>query len=275
MIHARHHRAKIAGTLRRVGLLEAARSIRRISNGFVMDARWFLGPAPRRRGDDGLPVPPPHLCFLVSANYSTDYFMRTSAQSAESIRGTLLRNGLEIGSFRSILDFGCGCGRTARRWKDLKDTTVCGTDIQASLVRWADRHLPFARFSCNGLSSILPYGDGQFDFVYAISVFTHLDQRLQSWWRQELARVLKPNGHLLFTVKGRDVWKELSPEETERFARGELVIQESGSSGSNYCAAFHPDEYVRRTLADGFDVIASEPGGSQDTQQDFWLFRKR
>jgi hypothetical protein len=41
--------------------------------------------------------------------------------------------------------------------------------------------------------------------------------------------------------------------------------------GSNACSAFHPDEYVRRRLSNGFAVVNFIPGGAG---QDVWLLRK-
>jgi ubiquinone/menaquinone biosynthesis C-methylase UbiE len=46
----------------------------------------------------------------------------------------------------------------------------------------------------------LEYEDSKFDFVYALSVFTHLDETLQFQWLLELRRVLRPEGILILTV---------------------------------------------------------------------------
>jgi SAM-dependent methyltransferase len=219
-------------------------------------------------------ISPPRLCFLVSANYSPFYFVKTGAQGARSIAQILERNGIGLARLGNILDFGCGCGRTTRHWVCLDGPAIFGTDINPQLIRWARKHLDFGTFDTNGLFSRLRYPDSQFDLVYAISVFTHLSEPLQRWWMGELARVVRPGGHLLLSVKGRDLWNELTPSEAEAFSRGELVVKEGETSGSNYCAAFHPDMYIRKTLAAGFEVLEHEPMGSRDTQQDFYLMRK-
>jgi ubiquinone/menaquinone biosynthesis C-methylase UbiE len=58
----------------------------------------------------------------------------------------------------------------------------------------------FAQFEVNGLAPPLAYEANHFDFIYALSVFTHLPESLQTAWMSELARVLKPGGYLLMTT---------------------------------------------------------------------------
>jgi SAM-dependent methyltransferase len=259
--------------LRATNAIVPARSIKRLLVGITKDWHWALENA-GHDAPDGLSYPPPSLCFLVSANYDPKYFLRTGMQGAESITRILDRNGYPISRMSRILDFGCGCGRIARHWRKLHETKVYGSDLNPRLVEWARRNLRFADFAANGLHSQLAYSENSFDLVYAVSVFTHLSDTLQRWWIDELVRILRPGGLLLITVKGRDLWHELSTEELDRFQQGELVVKERETSGSNYCAAFHPDTYVRNILATGLEVLEHEPVGSKDTQQDFYLFRK-
>ena len=64
-----------------------------------------------------------------------------------------------------MLDFGCGCGRVMRWWKDLESTRLHGTDYNPYLVAWCRQNLPFAEFSVNGLEAGLDLPDGHFDLV--------------------------------------------------------------------------------------------------------------
>ena len=59
-----------------------------------------------------------------------------------------------------------------------------------------------------------------------------------------------------------------------RFDQGQMVVMEPESSGSNYCGAYHPSDYVRDSLAGGLQVLEHEPCGSLDTRQDFYLMSK-
>ena len=114
-----------------------------------------------------------------------------------------------------------------------------------------------------------------FDLVYALSVFTHLTSELQLAWRDELLRVLRPDGLLLLTTHGRSYVPRLDQDERKRFERGELVVRWGDVPGTNLCSAYHPEPYLRDTFADGFDFIELEPEGARgNPTQDLVLLRK-
>lgn len=265
-------RAEFSKLLKAMGLLGIARKIKMWTTGKLRNLVWSFSKEPKSSNE--LPIPPPSLCFTVSANYDIEYFLRTGFQGAESIKEMLARNGKPINDFSEILDFGCGCGRITRHWKELTKSNITGSDINPTLIRWAQKNLNFADFITNGISDVLPFDSGSFDYVYAVSVFTHLSEKLQKHWMGELTRVLKSGGVLLITVKGEN-WKvELNEEQQNSFDLGKMVVLEPENSGSNYCGAYHPPEYVRRVLAADLIVIEHEPCGSRDTRQDFYLMKK-
>ena len=266
-------RRVLISTLRSLRLLRFVRWAKRRIAGTWKDLVWTVG-RKSAKWSGGLAIPPPSLCFAVSANYDIEYFLRTGAQGAESITRILSRNGRPIGNFRSLLDFGCGCGRITRHLVHLDNASITGVDVDTKLVDWARRRLPFGRFLANGMRSSLPFSDGEFDFVFAISVFTHLREDLQRHWMAELMRVLHSDGVLLLTVKGENWQVELKQEQIDRFRNGQLVVVEPENAGSNYCGAYHPQNYVLSELARGLRLLEHEPCGSKDTRQDFYLFTK-
>lgn len=107
--------------------------------------------------------------------------------------------------------------------------------------------------------------------VYANSVFTHLPADLQLRWIDELTRVTTPGGHLLISVHGKSFRATLTTMEQAAFDRGELVVRYPRHGGSNLCAAFHPEAYVRDTLARRLEVIDYSAAG---LGQDAVLLRK-
>jgi SAM-dependent methyltransferase len=143
---------------------------------------------------DGLPLPPPQLHFLVSGNDLLDVndFLAAGRGCADGLTQHLKKHNVDIDSFESILDFGCGCGRVTRHFHSLKHARVYGTDYNTQLVDWCKENLKFGEFGVNDLKPPLAYGDGKFDLVYAFSVFTHLPESLQQPWLSELGRVTKP-----------------------------------------------------------------------------------
>jgi SAM-dependent methyltransferase len=228
---------------------------------------------------DGLPYPPPEMIRLV-AGISTRHrfyqrFMQGGAQVANRIVELLARGGHGIERNQSVLDFGCGCGRVMRWWKDLEATRLHGTDYNPYLVEWCRQNLPFAEFSTNGLDAGLDLPDGAFDLVYSYSVFTHLPAELQQPWLDELVRVTAPGGQLVLTFHGEEALSDLRAEERAAFAAGELVVvsRDTNDHGTNACAAYHPESWIRGTLAAHLDVVDHWPGDSA-FKQDAFLIRK-
>jgi SAM-dependent methyltransferase len=221
---------------------------------------------------DGLPIPPSWLIVQVAGAASIPWFLEGGKMAFADILSTLKRNGIDVNSLRSILDFGCGCGRVTRYWKG-KGTRVFGTDYNPSLIRWCRKNIPYAKFETNRLTPPTVYGTGEFDLVYAVSVFTHLTERDQISWMHELSRILRPGGYLLITTHGESLIGGLSDVDQGSFRMGRLVVKHREASGTNLCGAYHPQEYVRETLADGFCVSDFVPQGLQ-RYQDIYLLKK-
>jgi SAM-dependent methyltransferase len=165
----------------------------------------------RRRTGTREPIPPIALRARVGTP-GIAAFMRAHAGYAEQAARAA---GRSLDSFRSILDFGCGCGRTlvplARRLGS--EAEVCGCDIDAEAIQWLQTHHPQLRLRVTGAEPPLPYEPGSFDLVISVSVFTHLDEPRQDAWLAELRRVLRDDGLGALTVHGERAYRS--------FARGE------------------------------------------------------
>jgi SAM-dependent methyltransferase len=253
-------------------LLDRLRLLRPVYR--VYEELKALRPARRGTADDGLPMPPPWLIVRVTGSSDPKWFLESGRLAADAIRDVLATRQLQPEDFGSLLDFGCGCGRVIRAWRDLPSTAVHGTDTNKRAIDWCRSNLLYARFEQNGLGPPLPYADAQFDLVYSLSVLTHLPEDVQHAWMVDLARVLTPRGYLVLSTHGAAYRERLSEDELERFDRGELIVRWETVAGTNLCAAFHPDSYVRERLANGFDVLHFEPEGARgNPRQDLYLLR--
>lgn len=225
----------------------------------------------KRAAPDGLPIPPPELRFLISGipDYTVGDFLDMGRHCVQRIQDTLLGHGVAMQDLRSILDFGCGCGRTLRHLAHLKNARLHGTDYNPVLIKWCRPNLAFARFEVNRLDPPLVYADQTFDLVYAFSVFTHLPEVLQHSWMDEMARIIKPGGHLVLSTMP----EVLLPDDDarSRFRDGQLVIVNADGAGTNACAAFQPYAYMEKKLARAFKILEFIPGG---VGQDVWLLRR-
>ena len=117
-----------------------------------------------------------------------------------------------------ILDVGCGIGRTAVPLTKYL-TTGCyhGFDIVPIGIKWcrrtitpryrnfrfhlADLHNPY--YNPKGRNAAeeyrFPFTNNSFDFVFLISVFTHLQTPAIANYLREISRVLSPGGRCLIT----------------------------------------------------------------------------
>jgi SAM-dependent methyltransferase len=95
-----------------------------------------------------------------------------------------------------VLDAACGTGRHARRLVELGHD-VLGIDLTREMLDRAALNVPEARFEKADLRAI-PVGEGEMDLVVCGLALSHL-RELQPVI-DELARVLRPGGHLVASV---------------------------------------------------------------------------
>jgi SAM-dependent methyltransferase len=222
-----------------------------------------------------LPIPPARLIVLVTGSAGGAWYTEGGKLAAESIGRALSHAGLVPGDFRAILDFGCGCGRVIRHWRPVTAAALYGSDSNPALVEWCHRNLPFAEFQSNTLEPRLGYADQQFEFAYALSVFTHMPEDLQQPWMNELWRILRPGGHLLITTQGEEYIPKLSGAERDRYHASQIVVRYEQAAGTNLCSVYHPEPYVRQRLAGKFSVVSSHPrSAAGNGNQDTYLLRK-
>jgi SAM-dependent methyltransferase len=256
-----------------VGLLEWAERAYFNLNSASLDVFWRELRYVREGEADGVPLPPPGLVFDVIACRWRAVYLDSGERIVESMVGTLRRAGVEPMRLESILDFGCGCGRLIRQVRKHTDAALLGCDYNARLANWCLVNLPFGTFTTNTLAPPLPYDDASFDYVYARSVFTHLDHDLQHAWIAEMRRIIKPGGWLYVTMHGEQLAARLAPPDREIFDAGGLVVAYPMLEGENLCSTYANREWVCAAFGDVFDLVAFEPGREeQHLRQDVYLF---
>jgi SAM-dependent methyltransferase len=266
---------RIISIVRRIGKLKLIFNIYEALK--TVDLRNLLRNAQYRwaKAPDGIPIPPAKLIVSVAGTSDIRSFLAGGKAAKDSIISTLDSNGIEIEHLQTILDFGCGCGRVIRHWNSLKNPLIFGSDYNSRLIEWCKNNLTFAKFDTNQLSPPLRYEDDTFDFIYALSVFTHLPEALQQQWIDELSRILKPEGHLLITTHGEHYLKILTPTEKANFKAGQLVVRYQEVAGTNMCSVFHPEKYVRDKLTKDFVVVDFVPEGARGNPcQDIYLLKR-
>ena len=144
-----------------------------------------------------LPIPPPH---LMEYQESEQIHLNSGLRMSLKIRKSLVENDIEMAEFSNVLEFGCSNSRVLRNFEDLaKSNSYYGCDINANTIIWNIENLspPFSYFVNTTLPS-LPLRDGFLDFVYACSVFTHMDDMFFTWL-MEMKRIVRKDGYLFLT----------------------------------------------------------------------------
>ena len=218
-----------------------------------------------RRNGNYNHLPPPKLRYRVSASPDAEAFIAVGKRCASDIQSAVQKVGRELESFPRILDFGCGCARTLTYIKDLApNARFDGMDIDAEAIEWCKQNLKFANFSLSKETPPIEYAADTFDFIYAISVFTHLDEDYQFRWLEELRRLAKPGAVLLLTVDSSLVGEK------------DFVFQRSYEEGlfpAWYQNAFHSKEYIFENWRKYFEVLGYFPRTLNDLQ-DIVVLRK-
>lgn len=108
------------------------------------------------------------------------------------------RKGLQLSHIKDdalVLDVGCGTGRWLRRYSQ-RGLRPVGVDATEGMLQRAAA----SGLKCSlvvGLAQSLPFDDGAFDLVSAVTVIQHIPPTCQTDALKEMARVLRPGGHLL------------------------------------------------------------------------------
>jgi SAM-dependent methyltransferase len=180
---------------------------------------------------------------------------------------------------RRALDFGCGAGRTLRHFlTEAQEAEIWGCDIDEASVAWVDEHLcPPLQAFVSGAEPPLDRPDGNFDLIWAISVFTHLTD---SWsrWLAELHRLLADDGLLIVTYMGEGLCEEFGAGRWDEDRVGMNVLFEWQDWDRGGPFVFHSDWWVRAHWGRGFEFVAvdSEPAVVGELARHTWaLLRKR
>lgn len=102
-----------------------------------------------------------------------------------------------------VLDVGCGAGSVAKAVKQARpDLEVVGCDVSKAALAIAEASPQGVEFR-SALAESLPFGDGEFDFVWIFDVLEHVED--PEHVLREVARVLKPRGgfHIVLPLEGQ------------------------------------------------------------------------
>lgn len=225
-----------------------------------------------------LKLPPARLRFDVIACSHAEYYVTTGQTMATQIQGVMQKWAPPESAV--VCEWGCGPGRILLPLAAMdtqKKLKFIGTDMYPPSIRWAqsvqDGHTVF---HLNQMKPPLSIPDSTVDFVYAVSVFTHLSEALTQSWLGEIMRILKPGGVFWFSAhSGKQHLRDLDSSQLAALKRGEFVAIDSKHDGSQMYTGIHCPEMMKRIIASaGAELLEYQPGGN-NKYQDAWIVRKR
>jgi trans-aconitate methyltransferase len=230
-----------------------------------------------------IPIPPSEIRYrIVSEEISEEQFLRSGEGCAGDILKALSAAGIDSGKLENILDFGCGCSRVLRfMLPRLPQARFHGCDIDDVGIDWSRENLPGVEFSLVPHVPPASLPREHFDFIYALSVFSHLDLARQLLWFEELRQTLRPGGVLLVTVHGRAAYDKmkgkLKPWQQEAFESTGFVFVENITDQvlpDWYQTALYGESFARLVVQGRFAVLGYVARGMHD-YQDVLLLQKQ
>ena len=160
----------------------------------------------RRLLRDSLPIPPLEMRKLVGPTDPAEY---------DNPTGELVYPYLVREQYDAVFDFGCGCGRVARKLilQDPRPSRYLGIDLHRGMIEWCRRNLTprahrfeflhhdvynasFNPTEGRPRTTPFPVEDQSFTLVNAWSVFTHLTESQAPHYLRESRRILQAEGVL-------------------------------------------------------------------------------
>lgn len=194
-------------------------------------------------------------------------YMQTGFALHQAIVVTLSRMDRPLRNARALLDFASGYGRVVRfLLEEVEPSRVTVSDIYPEAVAFLQDRLGVRGFVSNADPDAIHPG-GPYDLITCISLFTHLPRHLFQAWLRKLGEVLEPEGLLLLTTHGPDLYQGSEHEEP-----GFAFVPQSESQSLDsaiYGTTFVSRRWVERTVADwlpGRKVVAFVPKGANNHQ---------
>lgn len=231
-----------------------------------------------------VPVPPRNLRYrIVTSHIDEEQFLQSGRECVVDIVRTLGASGIDAGAFREVLDFGCGCSRVLRFFVPfLPGAHFSGCDIDKVAIDWSRASIPGVHYELVPHLPPTSFPQDKFDFIYALSVFSHMDLPRQVLWLEELRRMLKPGGVLLLTVHGAAGYqrakekKEItSRQEADYEATGFVFVENIPDKvlPGWYQTAIFKEHFARLFFRSGYEMLRYDER-AMTGWQDILLLRK-
>lgn len=270
-------RRLVAALKRHPRLHRAARGTRS-ALGHVLPPRRFDGIPGRVHFNDFM--------FLNSSTEEVASYVERAQNVIALIEAALTAAGKTFDDVGSWLDFGCGYGRVVRFLVErVPPERVFATDVIEEGVSFC--HSEFGVTALPSQPELESVRFGSFDFVYAISVLTHLNERNSRAFLQLIGDSLDAGGIGLFTTHGRWSLEHIDNYGDDLEARTAEIERSVGERGiayvrypfttNDYGLSWHSREFIEETIAElhgGSVVPLLFEAHGLDGHQDVFAFQR-
>jgi SAM-dependent methyltransferase len=262
---------------RRPRLHRAARRVRMAAGG-LLAPREFPGIPGRIHSNDFM--------FDHGSPEEVASYAERAGNVVANVEDSLAAGGRTYDDVERWLDFGCGYGRVIRFLVEpVPPDRIWASDVITEGVDFCT-----SEFGVHPLYSqpdLETLALEPFDFVYAISVRSHLNERNSRAMLRLLGDALRPRGIAMFTTHGRRSvenpalygaeYGERSEEIARAVAAHGMMFLPYAFTGDDYGMAWHAREWVEETVAelhgDAVRLIRFVPHGLDD-HQDVFAFQR-
>jgi len=179
-----------------------------------------------------------------------------------------------------VLEFASGYGRVTRHLKGaLPQADITASDIHPAACAFIRERLGVKAMESAVDPAALSVG-GPYDFVFVLSLFSHLPDRTFAAWLAALCRVLAPGGILLFTTHGDRSRKRMAGLDRSEGESGDgwtyyRISDQSDLDVEDYGTLIVTPRYVTAAVeqCDGV-ALRSFNGGAWLGHQDGWAIQK-
>lgn len=214
-------------------------------------------------------MPPKEKWISEKYGQTNEEYLASGERHVQEMLDILNHAGVSLEALGHVLEFGCGDGRMLRSFEHLAaDREVWGTDIDAERMFWCKQNLsPLIHFITTTTIPHLPFEDRYFGFIFAGSVFTHIDDLADAWFA-ELRRILRPGGKLFVTVHLKNDITLLNGKYRDsglaKILRGSPEYKEINGLNfdvftigrSSHSFVFYDMDYLRQSLEPVFRILS-------------------
>ncbi len=179
----------------------------------------------------------------------------------------------------NILDWGCGAGRVTQHLpKLLPRAGVYACDTNEQMIDWDKANYKGIHFSAIPHDPPTPYSNAQFDLVFGVSVFTHLDVSVQATWLAELHRILAKEAVLLITTHGSHYENKLLKKQKRALRKNGIFTVRYPHKGHRMLSTYHHADKFSELLGWYFIILEHHDGKNEPGKiggQDVWILRRK